>query len=302
MVVLKSLEPPTGYLGAQRTACQRVSAPCVGKQSFAKLIGLGSDGFTSRNMTDERGDPAISPSPSPYGIDSKRLEAYFKVLAYANRIDLLSLLREPHTLEEIRILPGPSQAGQRPQRPISRQAVSYHLEQLIQAGLVRMALAQREGKKPLQEYEVEQANLYALVEEFRRVSTLSGVTSRRPQETVALASERREPWDEGPKLVLVHGVDEGRAFALRPENVKGQRGWIIGRRSGAHVRLNYDPYVSLENSEIVLGPSGHSVLDLRSSRNGTFLNWTRIPVGGEARLRPGDVIGVGRSLLVFRND
>ncbi|MEO7397883.1 MAG: FHA domain-containing protein, partial [Ilumatobacteraceae bacterium] len=57
---------------------------------------------------------------------------------------------------------------------------------------------------------------------------------------------------------------------------------------------------SLENSEIRADGNDFVLVDLRSSRNGTWLNWRRLGAEVRARLEPGDVIGIGRSLLVFR--
>lgn len=42
------------------------------------------------------------------------------------------------------------------------------------------------------------------------------------------------------------------------------------------------------------------LLDLPGNRNGTLLNWKPLARGGVAELKAGDVVGVGRSLLVFR--
>ncbi len=238
--------------------------------------------------------------PNAAKVDSVRLEASLKVLAYANRLDLLAMLREPHTLEEIRLEPGPAKAGERPERPISRQAVAYHLQQLVEAGLIRSAPTQREGKKTLNEFSVEQANLYALVEDFRRLSTL-GATKKQPlTETVGMEANALEPWNPGAKIVLVHGVYEGKAYPLNQATAKPPRGWVIGRRASSHVCLSYDPYVSNENAEVLQRRDGMHLLDLRSSRNGTFLNWERIKPGEEVPLAAGDIIGVGRSLLVYK--
>lgn len=111
---------------------------------------------------------------------------------------------------------------------------------------------------------------------------------------------RREPWEAGPKLILVHGFYEGNAYQLRENRTDRARGWIVGRNADARVPLTSDPYVSFENSEIVPLRDGYKLLDLRTARNGTHLNWERLPVGGEVPLLSGDVIGVGRSRLLFR--
>jgi len=235
-------------------------------------------------------------------IEFERLETYLKTLAYASRLELLSLLRSPRTLDEIHLQPGAAQAGQNPDRPISRQAVQLHLDKLEEAGLIRVGLTERKGKRALYEYAIDHARLFAVSEELRKVSALESHVPLDPNATEGLPVQRLEArWAEGPKVVLVHGVNEGRAFPLRASDAAPGRGWVIGRAQDAAVSLDYDPYVSVENSEVVQVGRQYRVLDLRSSKNGTLLNWKRLPVGGEAPLAAGDVIGVGRSLLVFRD-
>lgn len=233
-------------------------------------------------------------------VEYERLEANLKLLAYATRLELLRLLRRPKTLDEIRLTPGSSQAGDSPERPISRQAVQNHLDQLADAGLVRVGFTDRKGKRLVQEFGADAARLFAVVEELRKIVTWEGDAPDAATRTETLAGSTALAWEEGAKLVLVHGVQEGRAFPLRHAEMTGGRGWIVGRAGSAHVSLEYDPYVSSENAEILHVGNQYRLLDLRTSRNGTFLNWTRLPVGGEVPLRSGDVVGVGRSLLVFR--
>lgn len=233
-------------------------------------------------------------------VELDRLGAYMKVLVHPNRLELLSLLREPKTVDEIRLTPSTPQAGGNPDRPISRQAVENHLDQLVDAGLVRVGKTQRKGKRPVNEYVVDHARVFAVIEELRQLTSLQPTVSLDPLETAGLPSHDEPDWPDGPKLVVAHGTRAGRAFPLRHADLDPPRGWIIGRDPDAHVDLEYDPFVSAENAEIVKEGDAFRLMDLRSSTNGTFLNWRQLPVGGEAELEPGDVIGVGRSLLVFR--
>jgi len=228
------------------------------------------------------------------------LEGYLKVLAYANRLELLSLLREPRTLEEIHLAPGRGRAGGSPERPISRQAVQGHLDRLVELGIVRARRVERRDRGAHVEYLLDQSRIFAVTEELRKLSALQSRGVVDAFATIAAPGEEEVRWEPGPKLVLVHGVEEGRAFPLRRADVRSPRGWIVGRAPEAHVRLQYDPYVSTENAEVLLSNGAWRLLDLRTARNGTYLNWRRLPLGGEAALQPGDVIGVGRSLLVFR--
>jgi DNA-binding transcriptional ArsR family regulator len=223
-------------------------------------------------------------------------------MGYASRLELLSLLRSPKTLDEIHLQPGASQAGENPDRPISRQAVQLHLDKLEEAGLIRVGMTERKGKRALYEYTLDQARLFAVCEELRRVSTFESLVTLDPNATEGLPAPTETRWEPGPKLVLVHGVHEGRAYPMKASARAPARGWVVGRAADAAVSLEYDPYVSVENSEIVQIGKQYRILDLRSSKNGTLLNWKRLPVGGEAVLRTGDVIGVGRSLLLFREE
>ena len=238
-------------------------------------------------------------------IDAEALEKNLKVLAVANRIELLTLLRTPHALDDIDLSPGSSQAGARPERTITRQAVRGHLEKLIEAGLVRVRVGDRKGEKgrrAVQEYYVDHARLFAVVDELRKLSLIESRVEADPYATSLLGQSGIVVWPDGLKVVVVRGTHEGKAISLKHAALEPPRGWIVGRAPRCAVRLEYDPYVSNENSEIIPEGSGFRLLDLRSARNGTHLNWQRLPVGGEAKLRSGDIIGVGRSLLLFRQD
>lgn len=234
-------------------------------------------------------------------VDYTRLEAYLKTLAQANRLELLHILRAPRTLDEIHLAPAKEHAGETPERNITRQGVANHLDKLVEAGLVRVGSTDRKGRRALNEYVLDHARVFALVEELRKISEFGPHVPLDPFATIQMPETAAEPWESGPKLVLVHGVREGTSFPLKPSAVKPPRGWIVGRSGESHVCLEYDPYVSAENAEIIHRADGYRVLDLRTAKNGTFLNWRRLPAGGEASLANGDVLGLGRSLLVFRD-
>lgn len=231
-------------------------------------------------------------------VDYEQLEDYLRALAFSTRLELVHKLRVPQPLQDIRVTPKQNRPGENPDRAISRQGVEGHLAKLEEIGVVEsMEEEGRRGKL----YHVNPRKLYQITEEFRRLSilTLGAPTSADATvEVDAPAAATRE--DAGPRLVLVHGLLEGKAFALRRKDLHDGRGWIIGRKPGLHATLDYDPYVSLENSEIVPHGNGFHLLDLRSSRNGTRLNWRMLAPDERAPLKTGDIIGVGRSLFVFR--
>jgi pSer/pThr/pTyr-binding forkhead associated (FHA) protein len=92
----------------------------------------------------------------------------------------------------------------------------------------------------------------------------------------------------------VHGFHRGRRIPLT-----GSGPWLIGRESTAQVCLDFDPFVSSRHAEVRRKDDGFEVADLYS-RNGTRLDWQGLDRGGQRELADGSIVGVGRSLLVFR--
>lgn len=90
---------------------------------------------------------------------------------------------------------------------------------------------------------------------------------------------------------VLEGIDKGRIFRELGTPV------TLGREEGNIVRLNdervsrYHAKVQFDNGEIIL-------TDLEST-NGTRVNGTVVQI---RRLRPGDRIGIGRSLLLFGSE
>jgi predicted component of type VI protein secretion system len=90
---------------------------------------------------------------------------------------------------------------------------------------------------------------------------------------------------------VVEGVDRGRVFRDLPTPV------TVGREEGNVVRLN-DERVSRFHAK-VQADSGEIILTDLESTNGTRVNGNVIQI---RRLRPGDRIGVGRSVLLFGSE
>jgi pSer/pThr/pTyr-binding forkhead associated (FHA) protein len=90
---------------------------------------------------------------------------------------------------------------------------------------------------------------------------------------------------------VLEGIDKGRIFREMPTPVS------IGREEGNMLRLNdervsrFHAKVQFDNSEIIL-------TDLEST-NGTRVNGNVVQI---RRLKPGDRIGIGRSLLLFGSE
>src|SRR6516225_7489194 len=89
---------------------------------------------------------------------------------------------------------------------------------------------------------------------------------------------------------VLEGVDRGRVFRDMPVDIP----ITIGREEGNSLRLN-DERVSRFHAKIQLD-NGDVVLTDLESTNGTKVNGKTVQI---RRLRPGDQIWVGRSLLLF---
>jgi pSer/pThr/pTyr-binding forkhead associated (FHA) protein len=71
----------------------------------------------------------------------------------------------------------------------------------------------------------------------------------------------------------------------------------IGRRSACPISLAWDSEVSRAHAELQPVGAEWAIIDDGLSQNGTFVNGSR--VAGRRRLRSGDVIRVGRTLIAF---
>lgn len=234
-------------------------------------------------------------TPSRPPVDHDTLAEFLSALAYPMRLQLLELLRFPHTLGELKVQPRRREGGKAVERPAAKQTVKAHLDQLIEAGLVR-AEEQHVGARSVPRYAVNAPKLYELTEELRRLSTMYAGRGTPGEATGTLAGGSAASQATGPRLVLVHGVYEGKAFPL--DDGAGPGPWVVGRKREVAVCLDYDPFVSLENAVVTTGREGFAVTDL-GSKNGTSVNWVPLAKGASQPLKAGDIVGVGRSLLVF---
>lgn len=239
------------------------------------------------------------PQPPPRGapVDYATLAEFLRALGYPARLELLDVLRVPRTVSDIRLTPRRVRPGENPQRPAAKQTIHAHLAKLVDADLVRVQAVEQDGRTT-QRYHVNPSKLYALTEELRRISTIHAGRGSADDPTGTLGASTAADEATGPRLVLVHGVYEGRAYPLDDATGKGGR-WIVGRNRNAAVPLDYDPFVSVENALVARTEDGFTVTDLRESKNGTSVNWKPLQKELPRPLRAGDVIGVGRSLLSF---
>src|SRR6202035_1564338 len=103
---------------------------------------------------------------------------------------------------------------------------------------------------------------------------------------------RREEWSmPAVPFQIIEGIDKGRIFREMPTPV------TIGREEGNVLRLN-DERVSRFHAKIQ-SDNGEIILTDLESTNGTRVNGNVVQI---RRLRPGDRVGVGRSLLLYGSD
>jgi pSer/pThr/pTyr-binding forkhead associated (FHA) protein len=98
-----------------------------------------------------------------------------------------------------------------------------------------------------------------------------------------------------PFLIFRDGESRHRLFVLDEQHEHV----TLGRRSSADVALSWDGEVSRLHAELVRKGVEWTLTDDGLSLNGSFVNGQ--PVRGHRRLRDGDAIRVGATVLVFRN-
>jgi DNA-binding transcriptional ArsR family regulator len=250
-------------------------------------------------------DAAARPSSMQHGhgpdVDYGSLAEFLSALAYPARLELLRILRFPHLVADIKLAPMRVEPGENPDRVASKQTIQAHLDKLVDADLVRVESA-GEGTRRANVYTVNSQKVYAVTEDLRKVSTIYAGRGGVGEVTGTLGRSGGERTAaKGPRLVLVHGLYEGKSYPL-DARADPQGEWLVGRRRDAAVSLDYDPYVSLENSLVRRDGDRILIEDAPESKNGTSVNWERLPKGRPHELKPADVIGVGRSLLVYARE
>lgn len=244
--------------------------------------------------------PGAMTDPSEPPVDYESLAEFLKALSNPVRLELLDALRFPKMVGEIKVAPQRLAPGDNPDRPAARQTLQAHLDRLVAADLVRED-AVKAGERSLRRYAVNSQRLYVVTEELRRLSTHHAGRGGEEGSTHDASGRTSQPAGraKGPRLVLVHGVYEGKAFHLDPSTADATGGWTIGRKRGLPVSLDYDPYVSTENARVRRAGDAFEILDLPDSRNGTRVNWEPLASGIPRAMEAGDIIGVGRTLMVF---
>ncbi len=220
--------------------------------------------------------------------DFDGLAGFLSTLGNSSRLRVLYQLRRPKIVADMRLSP----ARGRTERPVSRQAVRHHLDKLVEIEAIHRKKkgAAFEGD----EYLVNHRQLFLIAEAVRDLARLKPTEVPVQTETKPVVALARPPLAGRQGLVLVHGVEEGRSWPLETG-----RALVIGRGGDAQVQLDYDPFVSTKHAEVAAQTDRVTLTDL-GSRNGTNWNWMPLKPGQQARLAPGDVIGIGKSSLVYR--
>jgi DNA-binding transcriptional ArsR family regulator len=233
------------------------------------------------------------------GLDVERTAQILASLSNPVRLRILDTLREPRQLKDIKVRPAREEGGKLPARNMSRASVKEHLDKLMELDLVRKG-SNEVGNRRVETYLINHARVYLVAEEMRRVSLLS---PKRPDgdTTAILNVSKSAKTRKGATLTLVNGVQEGHIFQLT-STADGKSAWSIGRDIGNDVHIPFDPFISLHNSRIEAKNGKFHLHGAADSRNGTRLNWQPIDSEVPQSLTSGDVIGIGRCLLVFRND
>lgn len=228
------------------------------------------------------------------------LSAHLAALAHPRRLELLALLRIPRAAREIELRPWKQGLTGNLDRAISRSAVERHLQTLESIGVVARRPAERQGKR-VEEYGLDHARLFAVLEGLRELSRLRPLIEFASGTTLEARGSGREaearPLPAGRFVVRISGPREGDIIPL-----DGQGPWRIGRAPGVDVGMGHDPFVSGVHAAFETTEEGRlRVRDIMGNRNGTAVNWAPLPRGGALPLTTGDVVGVGRSLLLYRD-
>lgn len=230
--------------------------------------------------------------------DRARLEnlaADLDALSNLQRLRLLHLLTRPRYAEEIAESLG-----------MSRQSALKHIEKLEERGFVR-AIHGRRATGPVIEYLVVPQRLFAsgvAIGDLGKLEPEGGPQVRFDEKTVVLdgasagapaAATALSP--ASGHVLIASGPSAGARFGLEGDRQR----WTIGRDDDRDLRMTHDPFISGRHAEIQLDRTGFALIDVFSA-NGTFLNFARLPRGGRVLLRPGDVLGVGHTILVFQRE
>ena len=177
---------------------------------------------------------------------------------------------------------------------LTRQAIQKHLDALESAGLI-VGASSRRGALRAREYRAHPAGLFAFKESVLDIALAADAGSLPPTPTLPAPTGENGRAGIGTGLLLVHGDQPGRWFALAPRGSA-----VLGRDASVEVPLTYDPFASGRHALLRHAPSGWTLTDLQST-NGTRVNFRRLGSGETVPLHRGDLLTIGKSHLLFRD-
>jgi len=124
----------------------------------------------------------------------------------------------------------------------------------------------------------------------------TGVPSSPHASTAVELKSQIEAEREGQAFLIYRdGEARHRIMALGPSRER----LTLGRRSSTDMPLDWDEEVSRLHAELVRKGDDWTLVDNGLSMNGSFVNGE--PVRGQRRLRDGDAVRLGGTVLIFRN-
>ncbi len=237
--------------------------------------------------------PPVAPTPPRWDIDYASLARDLRPLASETRLRLLNFLTTPHYLEEVSSFLG-----------VNRFAAKKHLDQLVEAGVASKSPAKRDVGVVM-EYAIVPERLFEVFDAMRGLGTLKPV--RGEMDPAARATRTKASDDAGPALrgaaldarfVVMYGIDVGTVIPV--EVREGGLPLVIGRDAECAVRLRSDPFASGRHAHLERRSGRRVVVDLYS-KNGTLLDWERLTPGEARPIENGQVLSVGKTLLLFRD-
>ncbi|MEA3201445.1 MAG: Inner rane component of cytoplasmic domain [Thermoplasmata archaeon] len=225
-------------------------------------------------------------------VDLERLSAHLRALSHPARLELLFQLRTPRAPADVDVRPRRRDADLSAERTMSRQAISLHLDVLEESGFVNRLDGEGASK-----FVVSAQRLFAVVEDLRGLTAIEPTMRVDVDATEAEGGAAVSPeWPRSPRLVLLGGPWEGRAFGL-----DGPGPWSVGRSRQNDITLEYDPFASSRSAGIAREGAAFVLSSEPQARNPARVNFTPVGRGTSVPLRPGDIVGVGRSHLVFQS-
>jgi DNA-binding CsgD family transcriptional regulator len=121
------------------------------------------------------------------------------------------------------------------------------------------------------------------------------MSDRRVASAPELKAQIEAERDGKPFLVFRDGEGEQVILAVEPGTTKEL--WV-GRSESADLRLGWDEEVSTLHAQIEVVRDEYTLVDDGLSRNGSYVNEER--VHGRRRLRDGDTVRFGRTVVLYR--